>query len=520
MSNDSAALIAPSPEEAVGWECSQLPESIEGGFEKHSEASSTAGGTLSGYGLVTRVLDHPRTKPTMPKIKNSSVSSINVHILGQEGLDGRHLEETAKWFERHPGPIRVIVDKRPVSLDLDQAGAIAMNTPFEKLKAIRTAKDLDEAEFIALFTISPNEGSWFGALDRENIRNGFGHVDDFSWATSAPASFISAAFILQGLFNSFISAAGLDWEAFWHNHPRGCLFDFCENKSDLNLKLRTADICGDCMVVLREIGIPDALLLQAIQIMDAGRLSALSTRQFRPAGEDFNRWPFPVAVTRHKIEQTTNPLFRLNLLFDHFDCLIRYFYLTREVLEGRTPQLVEHPSLGWWVDSLAHSLKGESLFREVVRIAEKEKVVFLRNNLKGHGWTTLDPQEYEKEVAILEDIMVRIENELIPFFAGHRLLIPRITKPKYGIYLIEGEELKGSHLLHPPFQAELRSDPLSAGLTSLNEVFVSDTDLQCFYLISPYIRSAFCPTCQQSRILMTDGGNRFIDIFMGHRVTI
>lgn len=276
------------------------------------------------------------------------------------------------------------------------------------------------------------------------------------------------------------------------------------------------------LTVFRDVGIPDALLLQAIQIMDAGRLLSLSTRQFRPAGEDFNRWPFPVAVTRHKIEQTTNSLFKLNLLFDHFDCLIRYFYLTREVLEGRTPQLVEHPSLGWWVDRLAHSLKGGSLFREVVRIAEQEKVVFLRNNLKGHGFTILDPKEYEKEVATLEDIMGRIENELIPFFAGHRLLIPRATKLKDGVYIVEGFELKGSHLLHPPFQAKLRNDPLSAGLTSteVEDVFVSDSSLQCFHRFSPYIRSAFCPKCQHSRILMTDGGNKFIDIFMGHRVTI
>jgi hypothetical protein len=452
--------------------------------------------------------------------KATCLNSINVNILGQEGLNPSHLEETAKWFERHPGPIKIIVDKRPVSLNLDHHGTLAWNTSFDKLNELRSDKRLAAEDFVALFTASPNEYNWFGAQDSNNFRNGFGHVDDFSWATSAPASLISAYAILQGVFNAFVSDAGLAWEGFWHKNPRGCMFDFCENRSELNLKLRTADICGDCMVVLRKVGVPDALFQQAIQIMDAGRLQALNTRQFRPAGEEFTRWPFPVAVTRHKIEQTTNSLFKLNLLFDHFDCLIRYFYLTREVLAGRTPQLVEHPSLGWWVDRLAHSLKGESLFRDVVRIAEQEKVVSLRNNLKGHGWMALDPQEYEKEVATLEDIMGRIENELLPFFAGHRLLIPRVTKPNDGVYIIEGEELKGSHLLHPPFQAELRSDPLSAGLTSLNEVFLSDPSLQRFYRISPYIRSAVCPTCQQSRILMTDGGSKYIDIFMGHRVKI
>jgi len=133
----------------------------------------------------------------------------------------------------------------------------------------------------------------------------------------------------------------------------------------------------------------------------------------------------------------------------------------------------------------------------------------------------LDLQEYEKEVTALEEIMGRIENELAPFFASHRLLITRETDLRDGVYFISGEELKGSHLLHPPFQAELPSDPKSVGLTSIkNEVYVSDTSLQRFHRISPHIQPAFCPKCQQSRILMTDGGNKFIDIFMGHRVGI
>lgn len=60
MSNGSAPPLASSPQEAVGWECSQPPgQSIGKAFEKHSVAYSTAGGALSGFDLVTRVLDHP-----------------------------------------------------------------------------------------------------------------------------------------------------------------------------------------------------------------------------------------------------------------------------------------------------------------------------------------------------------------------------------------------------------------------------------------------------------------------------
>ena len=447
-------------------------------------------------------------------------NGLNVLLLGQKGLDGKHLDETARWFERHPGPVVVRVEKRPVELPLDEDGVMSWDSTFRVLSELRRDHELGSDDFIILLVHSPNERNWFAAQDPENMRSGFGHVDDFSWATSAPASVISAHYILKGIFNALVTDAGLDWTDLWHEEPRGCLFDFCARKTDLNFKLRTADICGDCMEVFRDIGVPDGLLRQTVEIMEACRPHALNTRQYLQVDQQFGRWPFPVAVTRHKIVQATNPLLKFLLLLDHFDSLIRYFFLAREVIEGRTPKIEERPALGWWVDQLAHSLKGQGNFRQVVSIAQRENVVALRNERRGHGYMAADPQTYEHEAAALEEVIGRIEDELTPFFEQHRLLIPRRIEPRDGVYIAEGEELKGSHLLHPAFKASLPSDPLSAGLTSLNEVFVSDSKLQRFHRLSPYIRSTVCPTCHHPRILVTDGGSRYIDVFMGHRVDI
>jgi hypothetical protein len=41
-----------------------------------------------------------------------------------------------------------------------------------------------------------------------------------------------------------------------HQHPRGCVNDFCENKRDIILKLRTGDICSDCLASLSKHQIP------------------------------------------------------------------------------------------------------------------------------------------------------------------------------------------------------------------------------------------------------------------------
>ncbi len=446
--------------------------------------------------------------------------SLPVLLFAERGIDKAHLDEVVRWFERQSGPVTVTAVKRPVELTLTAEGVLEWDTAFAKLNELRAEHQVPADGFLMLLTRSPNEQNWYAVQDEDNMRNGFGHVDDFRWVTSAPGSVITTHYILKGIFNALVTETGIPWMALWHDEPRGCFFDFCAQKEQLNLKLRTADICGDCMQIFREIGIPDALLQQTVALMEACRPLALNTGQYRKTESGFDQWPFPVAVTRHKVVQATNPLLKFLLLLDHFDSLIRYFYLTREVLAGKTPLIEDRPSLGWWLDQLAQSLKGEQHYREVVKIAQREGVVAMRNERRGHGWMAADTNAYASEAVRLEKIVTEIEGELAPFFETHRLVIPRQSEPHDDVYVVSGENLTGSHLLHPPFEIKFAADPRSVGLKRLNEVFVSDARMEVFHPISPHIRSAVCPTCHHPRVLITDGGHRYIDVFMGHRVEL
>ena len=273
------------------------------------------------------------------------------------------------------------------------------------------------------------------------------------------------------------------------------------------------------MEIFQSAGISDALLKQTVAIKEASRRLAINTGQFLEDEASFDDWPFPVAITRHKIVQALNPLLRFMLLLDHFDSLVRYFYLAHEVDAGRNPALVERPALGWWVDQLANSLKGERHFRDVVRIAEQDKVVNLRNE-GGHGWMSAEEECYREEADKLEMTLTRIEEELRPFFEKHRLLIPRQIQLTEGTWVVCGDNLVGSHILHPPFRLNFEHDPRSIGLISLNDVFLTDNRMEEFKRISPFIRSAYCPECRHPRVLITDGGHQFIDVLMGHRVEV
>jgi hypothetical protein len=454
----------------------------------------------------------------MSKVDNTK-HSYKVHLVAQRGVPKAHLEEVALWFQRNPGPITVSPSSRPIELPIGEDGALRWADVFGSLSRLREDMQIPSGDFLYMLTGTPNELNWYAAEDEANMRNGFGHVADFSWATSAPGSVVSAHYITKAVFNALILEAGRDWRMMWHDHPRGCFFDFCNRKEDLNFKLRTADICGDCLQVFREIGLPDDLLHQTVQIMEACRPFALSTGPYRVGEASFSKWPFPVAITKHKVVQASNPLLKFMLLLDHFDSLIRYFYLTREILQQRVPQLEDRPSLGLWVEQLAKSLKGQSSFREVISIAQREQVVALRNETRGHGYMSADTSAYAPEASRLEAIIGEIETEMEPFLFTHRLVLFKKMQLANKVYEVSGEELVGSHLLHPKFKTVL-SNPVDAGLSSEGDVYVADMNLTRFQRISPYIQSAQCPTCHHPRILVTDGGNRFIDVYIGHRVNL
>jgi hypothetical protein len=447
----------------------------------------------------------------------TKVVTLPVVLFYEKGVDPRHPEEVVSWFQRFPGPVSVTVKKKPVELEL-RDGVLPWETAFSKLDKLRQEGEVGDQTFLSLLTCSSNEKNWFAVESDKQLRNSFVHVGDFSWMTSAPDSIISTHYLLKAVFNCLVTEAGVPWQRLVHKKIRGCFYDFCEEKIELNLKLRTADICGDCMEAFHEIGIPDSLIQQTVEIMEASRRSALNTGKYLKQPAVFDRWPFPVAVTRHKAVQATNPLLKFLLLLDHFDSLVRYFYLANELVAGRKPTIDERPSMGWWLDQLAHSLRGERHFRDVVRIAQQEKVVALRNEKRGHGWMSATEESYRDDAKHLEDVLTRIEEELTPFLDAYHMVLARDVRLLDDTYILEGEHLMGSNCFHPPLSIKLHTEPRSIGVTAENEVFLTNPTMNKFWKVAPYIVAAVCPTCRHPRILVTDGGRQFIDVFVGHRV--
>jgi hypothetical protein len=213
-------------------------------------------------------------------LRGTSPPTYPLQLFVEQGLVPEYAQETAGWFERFLGPVTVQVGTPPVRVISNTDGVLAWDEVFSELAKLRQVKQIPPATFIFLLTKTPNENNWFAAEDPQNMRNGFVHFADFSWVTSAPASVVAAHYALKGIFNALLDEAGLPWQDMSHQRSRGCFFDFCANKRDLGLKLRTADICGDCIQVFHSAGVPDCLLKQTVAIMEASRRLAINTGRF------------------------------------------------------------------------------------------------------------------------------------------------------------------------------------------------------------------------------------------------
>ncbi|MBK7967345.1 MAG: hypothetical protein IPK10_20085 [Bacteroidetes bacterium] len=66
----------------------------------------------------------------------------------------------------------------------------------------------------------------------------------------------------------------------YHPTSIGCLMDFCRDKREVSLKMRTADICLDCQKIIQEKNISFQRIKFTLETMDAIREQHLFRERF------------------------------------------------------------------------------------------------------------------------------------------------------------------------------------------------------------------------------------------------
>lgn len=448
------------------------------------------------------------------------INQIRIHLIAEREEDLHTAAAAVGIFRSHPGPISVELDPEPLTLTVHQNTRAPWSHLFERLDQRRKERGIPDEGLAHLLTHTPNELNWFVGTNERQPRTSFSHLADIHWYTSAPQSAIAAQFLLTAVFNALLLGPDSKIRDIKHETARGCFFDFCANKVEIALKLRTADICEDCLSRLVASGASEQLVRQSVALLEHIRSCAISTSRYLPKADTAARWPFPVALTRHKAVHARHPAVRLRALLDHFDCLVRYLYIGREVCAGRPPALVERPSLGWWVEQLGRDRGREDPYKEILRIANQERVVKIRNERLAHGWLPLRTPNFASEIETITNALEKIEAQASSFLERYELVCPRSVEIIEGQARVTGDALAGSHLLHPAFSETLSANLAAHNLLDTQKVHLYEPSERRFYSLWPYLIEATCPECTNQRLLITDGVGTYIDVVDGHRAAI
>jgi hypothetical protein len=141
-------------------------------------------------------------------------------------------------------------------------------------------KNIHVDDIVILITNKNNKYNWFSYADHNN--NAFINTDDWSYFiecdNSFPISHQVASKTLQMLMFENI-------EEYMNNTHRdrsiGCINDFCKDKRDIILKLRTADICNDCLKIIKQKSIKTDIINQITKILEGLRSKMLSIEKFK-----------------------------------------------------------------------------------------------------------------------------------------------------------------------------------------------------------------------------------------------
>ena len=120
------------------------------------------------------------------------------------------------------------------------------------------------AEVRIVFTTQRLSDNWFSHW-HEGRKAAIVSLDGWDGSFGVPAE----AFVAYEVIQHGLRLLGPAWapEKLAHMETRGCLFDFCAHRSDVDIKLQAADFCPSCHAALTAAGLPMARLQRLAEVV-------------------------------------------------------------------------------------------------------------------------------------------------------------------------------------------------------------------------------------------------------------
>ncbi len=132
-----------------------------------------------------------------------------------------------------------------------------------------------EPYIVILLTEHDNYENWFVGYDPNLKGNYFIHTEGWGHFTSVDPRYPICYHIASTLLKHAMFDNPQEMGNYMHYQSKGCMMDFCKDKSEVMLKLRTADVCRDCQKLIFNKKIPHLQLRYTFDIMESIRRQLL-----------------------------------------------------------------------------------------------------------------------------------------------------------------------------------------------------------------------------------------------------
>lgn len=212
---------------------------------------------------------------------NSLVNFNEDDIIENVKIDRDKFEKSIKYSKSFYATGSVSNEKEPRSFTFPFSRKTSKwDTLFGKCNNYRSQKGINNNEFVILLTEMSNDKNWFASLDEKMPFNGFIHTSDWNHFIKCNDAFPIAYEVIALLLQKHMFNDYNELRTSVHNDPIGCVNDMCVAKKDIKLKMRTADICPDCMQKLKG-KLSFAEINQSLNVMESLRVKMLFSQNFK-----------------------------------------------------------------------------------------------------------------------------------------------------------------------------------------------------------------------------------------------
>jgi hypothetical protein len=386
---------------------------------------------------------------------------------------------------------------------------------------LRREKERIAAHYLFGIVAEPIEHNYFSHAQR---KEGFCCIttSDWDYLCRLPVHSYVAYSIVRNLVGMLIG------KSHRHEDTRGCIYDFCRRKSDYSFKIRTADICPECLDFLKALLEPETLetivaLLEKVRLAALGRDKAPRPSDAHSLPDVVDRdFPFPIAYCFRSMQTEIGYSRKWLKLLELYEVTLKYitFVLISDLPGDRStftaiPDLagISRPSVGHWhsicfallnaarsrgVPSFA-SRACESLAPRLLRDARlaSERLVSQRNETRGHGLIEEEARYrryYEDALPLVKTLL-----EFASPFARYRLLkVGEGLQHRRGTWTFTAKVLKGSHPLFP-VEEHTTASPVDTDCCLLH-----DDESGSYLSLYPWILLDTCELCFREMVFLYD----------------